>query len=223
MRNFILIAAPGAGKGTLAKDLKEEFNYVHISTGDLLREAVSKDDELVKEILEVMKSGELVSDEIVGDVLKTRLQESDCKSGYILDGFPRNIKQAKMYDVIVEELKLDLGIVILLEIDKELLIKRITGRRLCHGCETIYNVFTPELVPKSEDTCDKCGGGLYQRTDDNLEALEIRYNTYLEQTAPLIEYYKNKNCLHTLNSGYGAKETVEQFKELMSNLGDSID
>lgn len=215
MKNLILIAAPGAGKGTLAKDLKEKYGYTHISTGDLLREAAAKGDELGKQIHEMQTKGLLVTDEIVANALKNRLMEDDCNNGYILDGYPRTVKQAEMYDEIVRELNKDLGMVIVLDIDKELLVERITGRRLCRGCDAIYNIYNPELSPKDEHTCDKCGGELYQRSDDNLESLEIRYNTYLEKTQPLIDYYDNKNCLYRVSSNNGSKETFKKVTELL--------
>ena len=193
MKNLILIAAPGAGK------------------------------ELGKKIHEMQTKGLLVTDEIVANALKNRLMEDDCSNGYILDGYPRTVKQAEMYDEIVRELNKDLGLVIVLDIDKELLVERITGRRLCRGCDAIYNIYNPELKPKDEHTCDKCGGELYQRSDDNLESLETRYNTYLEKTQPLIDYYNNKKCLYRVNSNFGSKETFKQVTELLENLGDSVD
>ena len=220
MKNLILIAAPGAGKGTLAKDLKEKYNYTHISTGDLLREAAAKGDELGKQIHEMQTKGLLVTDEIVANALKNRLMEKDCENGYILDGYPRTVKQAEMYDRILSELNKELGLVIVLDIDKELLIERITGRRLCRGCDAIYNIYNPELSPKNESICDKCGSDLYQRSDDNLESLEIRYNTYLEKTQPLIDYYSNKGSLYRVNSNNGSKKTFEEVEKI---LGDSVD
>lgn len=223
MKNLILIAAPGAGKGTLAKDLKEKYHYTHISTGDLLREAAAKGDELGNKIHEMQTKGLLVTDEIVASALKNRLMSDDCNNGYILDGYPRTVKQAEMYDEILKELHKDLGLVIVLDIEKELLIERITGRRLCRGCDAIYNIYNPELAPKDEHVCDKCGGELYQRSDDNLESLETRYSTYIEKTQPLIDYYNNKKCLYRVNSSSGSKETLRQVTELLEKLGDSVD
>ena len=223
MRNLILLAAPGAGKGTLAKELKEKYNYVHISTGDLLRERVLKDDELGREIANMQKEGLLVTDEIVYKLLEDRLMEDDCKKGYILDGFPRNVKQAKKYDEIVKKINGDLGIVIVLDIAKEELASRITGRRLCKECGAIYNMNNPKLTPKVEGTCDKCGGELYQRSDDNLESLETRYNTYVEKTQPLIDFYSAKGNLYTVDSNKGSEYTFEQVTELLKTLGDKLD
>lgn len=223
MRNLILLAAPGAGKGTLAKELKEKYNYVHISTGDLLRERVLKDDELGREIANMQKEGLLVTDEIVYKLLEDRLMEDDCKKGYILDGFPRNVKQAEKYDEIVKKINGDLGIVIVLDIAKEELASRITGRRLCKKCGAIYNMNNPKLTPKVEGTCDKCGGELYQRSDDNLESLETRYNTYVEKTQPLIDFYSAKGNLYTVDSNKGSEHTFEQVTELLKTLGDKLD
>lgn len=223
MRNLILLAAPGAGKGTLAKELKEKYNYVHISTGDLLRERVLRDDELGREIANMQKEGLLVTDEIVYKLLEDRLMEDDCKKGYILDGFPRNVKQAEKYDEIVKKINGDLGIVIVLDIAKEELASRITGRRLCKECGAIYNMNNPKLTPKVEGTCDKCGGELYQRSDDNLESLETRYNTYVEKTQPLIDFYSAKGNLYTVDSNKGSEYTFEQVTELLKTLGDKLD
>ena len=223
MKNLILIAAPGAGKGTLSNDLTDKYNYAHISTGDLLREAASKGDELGNMIHEMQTKGELVPDEIVASALKNRLQEEDCNNGYILDGYPRTVKQAETYEEILKELNKDLGVVIILDIEKEQLIKRITGRRLCHGCDAIYNIYDPKLTPKHEGICDKCGGELYQRSDDNLESLESRYNTYLEKTQPLIDYYSKKNCLYRVDSSLGKEHTLEQVEDLLNKLGDNVD
>ena len=133
----------------------------------------------------------------------------------LLDGFPRNVSQAQKYDEIVKEVGLDLGKVILLDISEELLIKRITGRRLCPDCGAIYNIFNPEICPKEENKCDKCGGTLYQRSDDNEEALKTRYATYVEQTAPLINYYKEKGILSVVDGGMGIDETFEQVKGII--------
>lgn len=215
MMNLILIAAPGAGKGTLAKSLKEKYNYVHISTGDLLRDIVKSDDPLGAKIKDILEKGLLVDDELIYEILKKRLSESDCKNGVILDGFPRNVSQAKKYDEIVEEVGLDLGKAILLDVSEELLIKRITGRRLCPDCGAIYNIFNPEICPKEENKCDKCGGTLYQRSDDNEEALKTRYATYVEQTEPLINYYKEKGILSVVDAGIGIDETFEQVKGII--------
>ena len=216
MKNLILIAAPGAGKGTLSNDLLAKYDYVHISTGDLLREQVAKGDELGKKIQEYQVAGKLVPSEIVYEALEKKLNDPACENGYILDGFPRNLDQAKEYDKILERLKRDLGIVIVLDIPKEDLIKRITGRFTCKDCGEIHNIYSEELKPVKEGICNKCGGELTQRKDDNLESFEKRYQTYLESTAPLIDFYKEKGVLYTIDSSKGHLNTLMQAEELLN-------
>ena len=187
MKNLILIAAPGAGKGTLSKDLLSKYDYVHISTGDLLREQVAKGDELGQEIAKIQEAGGLVSNDIVYKALENKLKDPKCDNGYILDGFPRNIEQAHEYDNILKRTKRDLGIVILLDIPKEELIERITGRFTCKDCGEIHNIYNEELKPIKEGICNKCGGELTQRKDDNLESLTVRLQEYHKNTQPVIE------------------------------------
>lgn len=200
MKNIILIAAPAAGKGTLSELLVAKYGYVHISTGDLLRNVSKEDTKLGRKISNMLKNGELVTDEIVYELLEDRLKKEDTFKGYILDGFPRTLQQALEYEKIINRLHRDLGIVIVLNTEYDTLKKRIVGRRLCSNCGSIYNVLTGENVPKEENTCDKCGGSLYRRSDDNEESFKTRYETYLEKTSPLIEYYKEKGNLFFVNS-----------------------
>lgn len=216
MKNLILIAPPGAGKGTLSKDLLSKYPYVHISTGDLLREQVAKGDELGMEIKKVQESGGLVSNEIVYKALENKLNDPKCDNGYILDGFPRNLEQAREYDEILKRSNKDLGIVILLDIPKEELIERITGRFTCSDCGEIHNIYSEDLKPKKDGICNKCGGKLTQRSDDNLESFEKRYSTYLDSTAPLIDFYKEKGVLYTIDSSKGHEYTLEQAEKLLS-------
>ena len=217
MKNLILIAAPGAGKGTLSKDLLEKYNYVHISTGDLLREQVAKGDELGKKINEMQTAGKLVTPEIVYSVLENKLNDPACDNGYILDGFPRNLEQAKEYDKILEKSGRDLGMVILIDIPKEMLVKRITGRYMCKDCGAIYNIYSEEMAPKEPGICNKCNGELYQRKDDNIESLEVRYQTYLDSTTPLIEFYKNRGVLQVVDGSKGREYTLEQVEKLIKD------
>ena len=200
MKNIILIAAPAAGKGTLSEMLVEKYGYIHISTGDLLRDASKEDTPLGKKISDMLQSGALVTNEIVFDLLEKRLMKDDTKNGYILDGFPRTLEQAEMYDDTVKRLNLDLGVVIVLESDYETLRMRIVGRMLCEECGSVYNVLTGVNTPKVEGLCDKCGGKLYKRSDDNEESFKTRYDTYLDKTKPLIDFYKEKGILHFVNS-----------------------
>ncbi|MCI5702355.1 MAG: nucleoside monophosphate kinase [Erysipelotrichaceae bacterium] len=198
MKNIILIAAPAAGKGTLSELLVEKYGYIHISTGDLLREASKEKSELGEKIATMLKNGELVSDEIVFELLENKLKVVD--KPYILDGFPRTINQAYKYDELITKLNKSLGIVVVLNCDYDILKNRIVGRWLCKECGSIYNTLTGVNTPKEENICDKCGGELYKRSDDNEESFKTRYETYLEKTKPLIDFYQEKGNLHYVNS-----------------------
>ena len=198
MKNIILIAAPAAGKGTLSELLVEKYGYIHISTGDLLREASKEKSELGEKISTMLKNGELVSDEIVFELLENKLKVVD--KPYILDGFPRTINQAYKYDELITKLNKSLGIVVVLNCDYDILKNRIVGRWLCKECGSIYNTLTGVNTPKEENICDKCGGELYKRSDDNEESFKTRYQTYLEKTKPLIDFYQEKGNLHYVNS-----------------------
>ena len=198
MKNIILISAPAAGKGTLSELLVEKYGYIHISTGDLLREASKEKSELGEKISTMLKNGELVSDEIVFELLENKLKVVD--KPYILDGFPRTINQAYKYDELITKLNKSLGIVVVLNCDYDILKNRIVGRWLCKECGSIYNTLTGVNTPKEENICDKCGGELYKRSDDNEESFKTRYETYLEKTKPLIDFYQEKGNLHYVNS-----------------------
>ena len=207
----MFIAPPAAGKGTQAELVVEKYHIPHISTGDILREISKEESEIGEYVRETLASGQLVKDEITYQLIEDRLKKDDCKKGYIIDGFPRNLDQANEYDKILKRLGYKVGNVILLNIDKKSLEKRITGRRLCEKCNAIYNINDEKSRPKDETVCDNCGGKLYQRTDDNIEAFKNRYETYLEKTAPILEYYENKYTLHKVD---GAKSTEEVFEEI---------
>lgn len=222
MKNIILLAPPATGKGTLAKSLKELYGYDHISTGDMLREAVEKGDELGKKLDEIMKSGNLVSDDLIYQLLENRLKEVNGK-GYILDGFPRNVEQAEKYEEIAANINSDLAIVILMDIDKEELKVRCTGRRSCPKCGRIYNVYNTEMQPKDNKLCLDCDVEVIQREDDNIETFERRYSTYLEKTQPLIDYYSKKNNLYKIYAGGKKEETLEKALALLNNLGEKVD
>lgn len=198
MKNIILIAAPAAGKGTLSDLLVKKYDYLHISTGDLLREVSKENTELGQKIAKMLKNGELVTDEIVFELLENKLCQVD--KPYILDGFPRTINQAYKYDELIQKLNKDLGIVVVLNCDYEILKKRIVGRYLCKDCGSIYNTLTGVNTPKQEGICDNCGGDLYKRSDDNEESFKTRYETYLEKTKPLIDFYEKKGNLYYIDS-----------------------
>lgn len=190
MKNVILIAPPAAGKGTLAKKLVDNFGYVQLSTGDMLRERALEDPNL----LEIMKTGKLIDDETVFEALKSKLNKLG-DTPYILDGFPRTENQAIMYDNLLKELNKDLGVVIYLDVDKEELKDRVVTRLICPKCKASYSTRNSSLFPKEEGICDTCHVSLIQREDDKEEVFYERYNEYLTKTSPLINYYENKNLL----------------------------
>lgn len=219
MINLILLAAPGAGKGTLSKRLQEKYGYAHISTGDLLREKALKGDELGNKIKAMQEAGQLVTSEIVYAALEDKLKSPECSNGYILDGFPRNLEQAFEYEKILGRLNKNIGTVISIEVPRDVLVERITGRRSCKECGIIYNIYNPAMTPKVEGICDKCSGELMHRSDDTLETLDARYDTYLKNTEPLISYYSEKGILHKLN-GIESMVTYNQCIELLDKLGE---
>ncbi len=200
MKNIIFIAPPAAGKGTYSKLLQDKYNIPHISTGDLLRDEVNKATSLGKEISEDMKNGKLISDTIITNLLKNRLEQDDCNNGYILDGYPRNIHQAKIYEDMLKSLNKELGIVIYLEVDKELALKRALGRVVCPHCGASFNTKIDAFKPKKEGICDICHHQLEIRKDDTEETFLKRFDTYLENTSSLINYYEEKGVLRKIKS-----------------------
>ncbi len=196
MKNIILIAPPGAGKGTAAKMLVEKLNMVHISVGDLLREEVNSGSELGKELSIKMQTGKLVEDELIFKIMVNRFKQDDIKNGVILDGFPRNTNQA----IELDKMEINIDAVIYLNVSKEVLEDRIVGRIVCPNCGMGYNINNPSMMPKVENTCDKCGSSLTKRKDDTKEIFEDRYDTYMKETYPVLEYYKNKNILYNIDS-----------------------
>ena len=215
MKNIMFIAPPAAGKGTQAELVVKKYGIPHISTGDILREISKEDSEIGKYVQETLASGKLVKDDITYQLVEDRLKRDDCKNGFIIDGFPRNIDQAYEYDKILERLGYEVGNVILLNIDKKTLEKRITGRRLCENCGAIYNINDPQNTPKEESVCDDCGGKLYQRSDDNLESFQTRYQTYEEKTAPIIEHYRKQNVLKEINGDDSVENIFKQIEEII--------
>lgn len=215
MKNIIFIAPPSAGKGTYARILSETYKIPHISMGSMLRQAAKRQDELGIYLQEAMAHAELIQDEIVYRVLKERLKEKDCKKGYILDGFPRTIAQAETYEELLKELKKELGVVFVIDIDKNTLISRVTGRRTCENCGAIYNLNIEESLPKNSSICDNCGKELIQRQDDNLETFEARYQTYLEEEKALIDFYKKKKVLYHLNGNLSKEKVLSKMEKIL--------
>ena len=213
MRDIILIAPPAAGKGTQAKLLSSKYQIPHISTGDLLRAATGELGDIVKK---TMESGALVSDDLVLKLLEERISKEDCQNGYILDGFPRNVSQAESYMKLLEKLNRPLGDVIYLDASKEVTQKRIVGRLTCPTCGAVYNDQIDESKPKKFGTCDKCNGPLSKRSDDNLETFEKRYQTFINETYPLVNYFKNKGKLFTVGSGISKERTLNEIEKIIN-------
>ena len=218
MMNIILVAPPAAGKGTQSKLISAEYNIPHISTGDLLRDEVASGSALGQFLKEEMDRGGLISDDTMVNLLRNRITQVDCNNGYILDGFPRNVEQAKIYDNMMQELGKDLGIVISMDISRELALKRTMNRIVCSGCGASYNTAFPELSPKNEGFCDKCGHELKVRSDDNVETATKRFDTFLTQTKPLIDYYREKGILKEIKiNDLSTADGV--FNEIKSIIG----
>ena len=217
MKNIMFIAPPAAGKGTQAELVVEKYGIPHISTGDILRDISKEDSEIGKYVYETLANGELVKDEITYQLIEDRLGKDDCKNGFIIDGFPRNIAQAHEYDKILKNLNYEVGNVIFINVDKKTLEKRITGRRICEDCKTIFNINDPKSSPKVESVCDNCGGKLYQRSDDNLEAFETRYNMYVEKTEPIIDYYRKQNVLTEIDGDDTVENIFARIEEIISD------
>jgi len=217
--NIIFIAPPGAGKGTQAKKLTEYYNIPHISTGDLLREETKKDTEFARYISKKISNGEFVSDDEILEILKGRLEEDDCGNGYILDGYPRNLTQAKRYEEMLRELGINEGVVIYLNLSREIALERITGRRFCSSCGASYNIYNEALTPKIDGICDKCESNLSTRSDDNPETYNKRYDTYLKETAPLIDFYKEKGILKEIkiDKNTKASDVFEIIKNILED------
>ncbi len=211
---LVLLGAPGAGKGTQAKKLIDKYGMPQISTGDILRQNVAAGTPLGKEAKSFMDKGELVPDRVVLGLVEDRLKKDDCKKGYILDGFPRNTSQAEALDKILKSLGMPLTAALSVDVPKDDLMRRLTGRRTCKKCQQMYNVyFSP---PKKNNACDKCGGELFQRDDDKEETIKRRLDVYDAQTAPLINYYKKGGILKSVK-GLGGIDEI--FNKVCSELG----
>lgn len=193
---LILLGAPGAGKGTVAKLLTKIDGSVQISTGDILRAAVAAGTELGKKAQAAMKAGELVSDDLIMGIMGERLKEDDCKNGYLLDGFPRTIPQAEALKVLLADMGEKLDAVVSIEVPRDVILDRLTTRRTCEDCGEIYNI--KSKPPQADGKCDKCGGAVVQRDDETEEAISNRLDVYNEQTAPLAGFYEKEGMLLTV-------------------------
>lgn len=214
--NIILMGPPGAGKGTQAEFIKAAYPIPHISTGDMFRAAVKQQTPMGLEAKKYMDSGKLVPDEVTIGVVKERLAESDCAKGFLLDGFPRTVQQAVALDEILSSMNGKIDLVLNIAVPSEVLFDRMAGRVSCEQCKAVYN--TKFKAPKQEGTCDKCGGKLIQRADDQPETVKNRLDVYQEQTAPLLDYYSHKGNLQNVDGNRDVNVVFADVQKLMENL-----
>ncbi|WP_018753974.1 adenylate kinase [Paenibacillus sanguinis] len=211
--NLLFMGPPGAGKGTQAEVIVNEFGIPHISTGDAFRLAIKQETPVGMKAKEYMDQGLLVPDDVTVGIVRERLQQPDCEKGFLLDGFPRTLSQAESLEELLQGLGRKLDHVINLKVDRNKLLARLTGRRICKSCGATYHViFNP---PGQEGICDKCGGELYQRSDDNEESVGTRLDEYINKTAPLLKFYEEKGLLREIN---GEQEIDMVSKEVISLL-----
>ena len=213
MLNIILMGPPGAGKGTQAKRIIDGFNLPHISTGDMFREAIAAGTPLGLEAKAIIERGDLVPDEITIGLVKERLSKDDCKDGYLLDGFPRTIPQAEALKAMGPEIGRPVNLVIDITVPDEVLIERIAGRRVCPKCGASYHV--KNMKPKLEGVCDRCGGELVHRKDDNEESFKVRLENYYTSTQPLVDFYKKEGLYHHFDGMVGYEPLYEAICELL--------
>jgi len=211
---IIMLGAPGAGKGTQAKMIAEKYSIPHVSTGDIFRANIKNGTDLGKEAKSYMDKGELVPDELTVRILLDRVAQEDCKNGYVLDGFPRTIPQAKVLESELNKQGTDVDFAINVDVPDENIIKRMSGRRACVTCGATYHI--EHVPPKTEGICDKCGSELILRDDDKEETVKNRLNVYHEQTQPLIDFYAAKNVLKNVD---GTVDMMDVFKAITDILG----
>jgi adenylate kinase len=211
---IILLGPPGAGKGTQAAGIVEKYNIPHISTGDIFRKNIKEGTELGKKAKGFIDQGLLVPDELTVGLVTDRISQADCKNGFMLDGFPRNVAQAQHLDKYLKEVGMSLDTVVNIEVDKDILVGRAVGRRICKSCGATYHVeFNP---PKVDSVCDVCGGELYQRADDNEETVSKRIQVYLDETKPLVNYYSKEGIIANIN---GEQSIDKVFSDIVDALG----
>ncbi|AHM55511.1 adenylate kinase Adk [Peptoclostridium acidaminophilum DSM 3953] len=211
---LVLLGPPGAGKGTQALSIVQKYDIPHISTGDIFRKNIKEGTELGKQAKDYMDKGLLVPDELVVEIVKSRLMEDDCKAGFLLDGFPRTVNQADELDKVLGGMNMNLDKVVNIEVDKSILIGRAVGRRMCRNCGAAFHIeFNPS---KEAGKCDICGGELYLRDDDNEETVTKRIEVYLDQTTPLVEYYTQKGILVNID---GQQSIGKVLEDIVKALG----
>ncbi|APH06644.1 adenylate kinase [Bacillus weihaiensis] len=214
--NLVLMGLPGAGKGTQAERIVEKYDIPHISTGDMFRAAMKEETELGLQAKSFIDKGELVPDEVTIGIVRERLGKNDCQKGFLLDGFPRTVAQAEALEAILADLNKQIDYVINIQVDKDILMERLTGRRICKQCGATYHlVFNP---PAEEGKCDRCGGELYQRADDNAETVSNRLEVNLKQTQPLLDFYSDKGYLKNINGQQDIDQVFVDVDQLLGGL-----
>ena len=211
---LILLGPPGAGKGTQASSIVAEYGITHISTGDIFRHNIKNETELGKKVKSYLDKGQLVPDELTIDLVWDRLSKDDCKKGFLLDGFPRTINQAEALQKGLEERGLKLDKVINIDVDKNILVKRLSGRRVCNNCGETYHIDNKPTL--KDGVCDKCSGEVIQRADDNEKTVLDRIEVYEKQTFPLIDFYKNLGLILTVDGTLSIEDVFSQIKESLS-------
>ena len=214
--NLVLMGLPGAGKGTQAEKIVEKYGIPHISTGDMFRAAIKESTELGLQAKSFMDQGNLVPDEVTIGIVRERLSKEDCAEGFLLDGFPRTVAQAEALENILSDLNKKIDYVINIDVDREFLMERLTGRRICKSCGSTYHlVFNP---PTKDDVCDRCGGELYQRADDNAETVQNRLEVNQKQTKPLLDFYEGKGYLRNINGQQDIRKVFDDLDQLLRSL-----
>ncbi|MCR4944867.1 MAG: adenylate kinase [Clostridium sp.] len=212
---IVLLGPPGAGKGTQAKSISNRYSIPHISTGDIFRKNISENTPLGIEAKSYMDNGQLVPDEVTINMVKERLKEDDCKSGYLLDGFPRTVSQAEALEAFLNERNESLNTALLIDVPSDFILERMTGRRVCPSCGASYHI---KFNPAIDGKCQLCGTEVIQRKDDTEETVKERLDVYEKQTQPLIDFYKKKNLLSVVD---GTKAINEVFESICDTLGSS--
>ena len=211
--DIIMLGAPGAGKGTISSRLEQKYNLPHISSGDIFRYNIKNNTEIGIKAKSYIDKGLLVPDDVTIKMMIDRINQDDCKNGFILDGFPRNPIQAKAFDDELSKNNKNIDIVILVEGDLDKIAKRLSGRRVCENCGEAYHIVS--LKPKVEGKCDKCGANLIQRKDDTEEVIWNRFKTYETETKPLVEYYKQKNILKVVDGFANLDDTIDKISKIL--------